>query len=113
MKPKTIPTDTPPPPAWVAVDSVLPRLWESSLAWRAEMLSAGDDLDEQDRVRRLAHEHDLAKATITLAEAERRWGKQNLRGNAKGRLEMWQDELGSPWLTTIYAMRAVFGDEPK
>jgi hypothetical protein len=112
MKPKIISTETPTPPVWVGEDSTLTALWESSLTWRLEMISAQDDLDNQDRIRRLAHEHDIAKNTITLAEAERRWGKQNLRGNAKGRLEMWQDEPGSPWLTTTYAMRFTFGPEP-
>lgn len=113
MKPRIIiNTETPFPPLWAAEDSILSTLWENSLTWRTEIVQAGNDLDQQDRVRRLAHEHDLAKATITVAEAERRWKKQNLRGNAKGRLEMWQDEPGSPWLTTTYAMRALFGDEP-
>lgn len=52
-------------------------------------------------------------STITVAEAERRWQKQNLRQNAKGRLIMWQDRPGSPWMTTTREMEKVFGTEPK
>lgn len=111
----TIEAPTLQPPSWVAQDAILNYLWQSSLTWRAEMLRAHQSIDQEseiERVIRLAYEHDLAKATITLAEAERRWRKTNLRQNAKGRLVMWQDEPGSVWLTTTYAMRATFGDEP-
>lgn len=113
----TIEVPTPEPPGWVAQDEVLNHLWQSSLTWRIEMLRADESIDREseiERVARLAHEHDLAKATITVAEAERRWRKTNLRQNARGRLAMWQDgPAGSQWLTTVDAMRAVFGDEPK
>lgn len=54
----------------------------------------------------------ISKATITLAEAERRWRKKNLRQNAQGRLVMWKDIAGGPWLTTTYAMEVAFGSEP-
>lgn len=113
--PKTIGVPTPAPPPFVSDDTILTQLWQSSLTWRVEMLRADASIDrasEIERVTRLAHDHDLATATITVAEAERRWGKQNLRQNGKGRLAMWQTEPGSPWLTTTYAMRATFGDEP-
>lgn len=112
----TIQIQTPEPPPWVVQDEILNHLWQSSLAWRIEMIRADGSVDcesEIERVVHLAHEHDLARATITLAEAERRWRKTNLRQNARGRLVMWQDEPGSPWLTTTYAMRAVFGPELK
>lgn len=113
--PQTIETSPPTPPPWVANDQILNYLWQSSLTWRIEMVRADESIDRNsdiERITRLAHEHDIAKATITLAEAERRWHKKNLRQNARGRLVMWQDEPGSPWLTTTYAMRALFGDEP-
>lgn len=99
-------------PGWVADDDILRDLWHGSLAWRVEMCAADGHADAEDRVRRLAHEHDLAKATITVAEAERRWGLKNLRQNGQGRLVMWKsdDERGT-WLTTTYAMRRVFGPE--
>lgn len=112
---KIIEVPTPAPPTFAADDAILTQLWQSSLTWRIEMLRADASVDrasEIERVTRLAHEHDLAKATITVAEAERRWHKTNLRQNAKGRLVMWQDEPGSVWLTTTYAMQATFGDEP-
>lgn len=109
--PKIIEVPIPEPPPYVAQDSILTHLWEVSLTWRIEMLRADGNASEEERVIRLAHEHDLTKATITLAEAERRWHKQNLRQNAKDRLVMWQDEPGSVWLTTTYAMEAVFGSE--
>lgn len=113
--PATIEAQTPAPPSWVAQDQVLNYLWQSSLTWRIEIIRADESIDrssEIERVTRLAHEHDLARATITVAEAERRWKKTNLRQNAKGRLVMWQDEPGSSWLTTTYALEALFGPEP-
>lgn len=111
----TIEVPTPTPPPWVAGDAILNQLWQASLTWRVEMIRADESIDRESEIERvihLAHEHDLAKATITLAEAERRWLKQNLRQNARGRLAMWQDTPGGPWLTTIYAMEATFGAEP-
>lgn len=44
---------------------------------------------------------------IPLSEAERIWGKTNLRGNARGRMLMWKS--GSTWLTTRQAMEALYG----
>lgn len=97
-------------PGWVKDDDVLRDLWHASLAWRVEMCQADGHGDAEDRVRRLAHEHDLAKNTITVAEAERRWHVKNLRQNGQGRVYMWKSGPGT-WLTTTYAMRRVFGPE--
>lgn len=103
------------PPQWVADDKILTRFWEAHLNWRIEMIQADQSQNREseiERLTRLAHDIDLENATITVAEAERRWGKQNLRGNAKGRLVMWQSGKGSPWLTTTYAMEKLYGPEP-
>lgn len=114
--PATVEIQTPTPPPWVVQDQFLYYLWQSSLTWRIEMIRADENIDREreiERVIHLAHEHDLARVTITLAEAERRWRKKNLRQNAKGRLAMWQNTEGGPWLTTTYAMGATFGPEPE
>lgn len=47
---------------------------------------------------------------ISLAEAERIWGKTNLRNFGKGRIYMWQS--GKVWLTTRQTMTKFYG-EPK
>jgi hypothetical protein len=45
---------------------------------------------------------------ISLSDAEEKWGKSNLRGNARGRLPMWK--IGRNWVTTRSAMWSVFGE---
>ena len=97
-------------PGWVKDDPILRDLWHSSLTWRAQMCAADGDMDAEELVWSLAHEHDLAKNTITLAQAGREWGLSNLRQNAKGRLVMWKDggDEGT-WMTTRYAMRRLYG----
>lgn len=104
-------------PGWVVFDPVLRDLWHSSLAWRAQMCAADGNMDAEDTVRALAHDsvYVVAKHTITLAEAGRRWRKDNLRQNAKGRLDMmWKDgedhDRGT-WMTTTYAMRRLYGPD--
>ena len=54
----------------------------------------------------------ITRTVIPLSEAERRWGLQNLRQNAVGRLNMWK---AGPrvWFTTEQAMIEEFGPEPK
>ena len=116
MKPQNIETQTPVPPSWVAGDAILSHLWQSSLTWRIEMLRANESIDhssEIERITRLAHEHDLTKATITLSEAERRWRKTNLRQNPPHLPFRWKSDDGrGTWLTTTYAMETSFGPEP-
>ncbi len=66
-----------------------------------------------------AHEYIYSRNTlpsrvISLAEAQRRWGKTNLRQNAGAMgLQIWQDVPGSPWRTTVDEMERVYGLEPK
>lgn len=54
----------------------------------------------------------ITRTVIPLSEAERRWGKTNLRQNAYGRLTMWKAGPRA-WFTTEYAMTGLFGPEPK
>lgn len=100
-------------PDWlkaISRDHPLHALYESSLDLRDKMHRAEDDPDAQDRIRSYAVDWGIARNTITLAEAERRWGKTNLRQNALDFPFRWQDggDHGT-WLTTTYAMKAAFG----
>lgn len=100
-------------PDWVKVDAQIIRdLFHASLEWRAEIFAAADDSIAQDRIREFAQSWDIARHTITLAEAERRWGKTNLRQNPIDKPFRWQSEDGrGTWLTTTYAMEAAYGPE--
>jgi hypothetical protein len=54
----------------------------------------------------------IGQQIITLAEAERRWHKSNLRQNPSGLPYRWKAEDGrGTWLTTIADMKAAFGSE--
>ena len=99
-------------PAWVKADTPAVReLFLASLEWRMQMFT--EDQDTQDRIREYAREWDLARHTITLAEAERRWGKANLRQSPPDRPFRWQSDDGrGTWLTTTWAMERVYGPEP-
>ncbi len=93
-------------------DHPLHDLYVSSLHWRIEIFQAEGDLDAEARVQSFAEEWDIAKHTITLAEAKKRWGKSNLRQNPLHYPFRWQSEDGrGTWLTTTYAMEAAFGPE--
>ena len=52
-----------------------------------------------------------ALGLITLEEAQRRWGRQNLRQNSADHPPRVRLAGGRDWLTTTYAMRAVYGPE--
>lgn len=89
------------------------QLYMSSLDWRCDMHAAEGDPDAQDRIRYFAREWDIARHTITLAEAERRWRKSNLRQNPLDFPFRWQSEDGrGTWLTTTMIMERCFGPEP-
>ena len=90
------------------------KLYASSLEWRLEMHRATTDEESQDRIGVFSVEWDIARNTITLSEAERRWQKTNLRQNPIDQPFRWQSGDGrGTWLTTTYAMEKVFGVEPQ
>lgn len=99
-------------PDWVKRDTqAVHDLYHNSLEWRSRM--HGADASTQDMIRDYAREWDTARHTITLAEAERRWGKTNLRQNDPMKPFRWKaDDSRGTWLTTTYAMEAAFGPEP-
>ena len=102
-------------PQWVKADiEPVRELYHASLTWRAEMFAASDNIDAQNRIRAFARDWDIGRHTITLAEAERRWHKANLRQNALNFPFRWKsdDERGT-WLTTTYIMEHCFGPEPQ
>lgn len=102
-------------PDWLKASQVkaLHELYDSSLAWRCEMFRACGNLDSRLRIQQFAEEWDIARHTITLAEAEQRWNKSNLRQNPLYLPFRWQSEDGrGTWLTTTYAMESAFGPEP-
>lgn len=104
-------------PAWLQTydqDHPLHELYTNSLNWRMKIHQAENDPDAQERIRLFAADWDIARHTITLAEAERRWQKSNLRQNPVDFPFRWQSDDGrGTWLTTTYAMEAAFGPESK
>lgn len=102
-------------PDWIKADiQAIRDLFHANLEWRLEIFAASGDPVGQDRIREFARNWDMARHTITLAEAERRWNKTNLRQNPVDKPFRWQSEDGrGTWLTTTYAMEAVYGPEPK
>lgn len=102
-------------PDWVKTDTqAVCDLFHASLEWRIEMFAASDDPQAQDRIRDFARSWDIARHTITLAEAERRWNKSNLRQNPIDRPFRWQSDDGrGTWLTTTMAMERCYGPEPQ
>lgn len=100
-------------PAWVKADIESVReLYHANLSWRVEMHRAEDNEAAQDRIRAFAQEWDIQRHTITLAEAERRWGKTNLRQNPLDFPFRWQSDDGrGTWLTTTRIMGSCFGPE--
>lgn len=101
-------------PDWVKADiPAIRELFRCSLPWRAEMFAAVNDSSAQDRIRAWAVEWQLARDTITLAEAERRWHKRNLRQNSLFAPYRWQSDDGrGTWLTTTKIMEQLYGPEP-
>lgn len=75
-----------------------------------------DALAEAIHVRRLIRlsRPFTSSQTITLAEAESRWGLKNLRQNSPEKPFRWQagDQRGT-WLTTVGAMIEAYGPEPE
>lgn len=53
-----------------------------------------------------------ALGLITIRDAQRRWGLKNLRQNSPDRPPRVRLKGGRDWLTTLDAMRAIYGPEP-
>jgi hypothetical protein len=54
----------------------------------------------------------IGQQVITLAEAERRWRKSNLRQNPQNLPYRWKADDGrGTWLTTVADMQSAFGPE--
>ena len=97
-------------PQWVKDDiEPVKELYHSSLSWRIKMFEA-DNAIKQNFIRQYAIKWSASKEVITLAEAEKRWNKTNLRQNPEGYPHRWKS--GKVWLTTVYAMEMVYGSEP-
>ena len=101
-------------PAWVGDDPAVRALYANAPEWRPAIATAEGDVAAQNRLRDFARRWREASQVITLAEAERRWRKVNLRQNAPmDRPFRWQAADGrGTWLTTVAAMEEAFGPEP-
>jgi hypothetical protein len=91
-----------------AGESVLIQEYKSGTVFR-EYLGEIDAPDANTAVVRF-----IGQQVITLAEAERRWHKSNLRQNPPNLPYRWKADDGrGTWLTTVIDMETAFGTGEK